>query len=582
MADIDFYMLPRAVQDRLLSSFNREYEPKPILFVPGVRPTALRWAAIAPVSVSALAALCLIGLGDAHSALSRHPWALVALYVALAGLAALGVIQSLAYRARVAVLPFHKGVYLFPAVLIDAREARLGVQPLTAMREVVTESGKVILVFPKQRYVFLVESGHEERAAGIVRQLKESALADLPDEERRDLDPLVPPAVVSPLATDVPLAPRYPAWLPLRWIPVGVVALLGVGVFMLRDDASDRRMFEAAKAHDDVASYQRYLERGDAHREVVARELLPRAELRLAIAEGTVDAIDALVARFPDTAIGAEIDAARKAALAAAFAEAKAQGTLLALMKYDERYPGHHLGADLAAARHAIYQKVLADHAAKKPAAGDATAAWIEKVLAHAEEVGPKRDGDGLLGPDVELRLRRVPAKAMDLADDQVKKNPYYTGEPSIPSRHLEPAKVEPRATAAIEALASAFAEQFPKDIIGFRVAEPLDGSAPLPEVKAPTLVMSYRIEPTGANYASRKPRGIFVGLGFFFRVDLLMPGEEATTLNLVVEQPVLVDLLQNHEAGSGRVEPKLYDAMVEKAFAKHRKLFLAQWFESK
>ena len=64
--------------------------------------------------------------------------------------------------------------------------------------------------------------------------------------------------------------------------------------------------------------------------------------------------------------------------------------------------------------------------------------------------------------------------------------------------------------------------------------------------------------------------------------VDLLMPGGEPTTLNLVVEQPVIVDLLLKHEPGSGRVEPKLYDAMVEKAFAKHRKLFLAQWFESK
>ena len=120
-----------------------------------------------------------------------------------------------------------------------------------------------------------------------------------------------------------------------------------MGLFSVRNGMSDEQMFAKARVRDDVAAYSAYLARGQAHREVVEKELLPRAKLRLAIAEGGVDAIDSFMSDNKGTKIQNEIDIARRNALIAEFEKVRKKGTLAALLDYAARPPGSRDGQAL-------------------------------------------------------------------------------------------------------------------------------------------------------------------------------------------------------------------------------------------
>ncbi|HVY48564.1 MAG TPA: hypothetical protein VHB21_21895, partial [Minicystis sp.] len=82
MNRIDFYRLPRAVQDSLIDSMSGQFSPTPLLVRFGPRRTALAHGAAALGAGLALAALAGAGYGDAASALAVPPrW--VALVYAL-------------------------------------------------------------------------------------------------------------------------------------------------------------------------------------------------------------------------------------------------------------------------------------------------------------------------------------------------------------------------------------------------------------------------------------------------------------------------------------------------------------------
>ena len=107
-----------------------------------------------------------------------------------------------------------------------------------------------------------------------------------------------------------------------------------------------------------------------------------------------------------------------------------------------------------------------------------------------------------------------------------------------------------------------------------------VDGSADLPaSFPAPTLVISYRVEPSGAAYATKKPRGIFLGLLFFFTTDFMVPGGEPLRTKLTSSQRVPVPMLKDAAtARPGTLEAQIYEAMSKEAFAEIRDHYLAAW----
>ncbi|HHH30662.1 MAG TPA: hypothetical protein ENK57_20290 [Polyangiaceae bacterium] len=583
MKVIDFYALPRSGQDRILDSCRGTYDPRPIAVAPGVRPKAELWGALSVGSAVALVALWAIGYGDLDSSLARHPIPMVVVFAGLAFAVGLGIVQALAYRAKVAGMSMVPGVYLFAGNVIDAREPELRVYPIEEATSVaVRGSSELVVVFPEARFSFAVEEGRADHAVQTLEQARTLLAPGPSDDVRRDLDALVPLAVAAPLAPTVPIEPPAVGWLRFRWAVPALAAVVGVGLFFARDRASDGALFAAALKKNDVAAFRSYLAKGDAHREEVQKTLLPRAELKIAAEKGTVEAIDELKQKYPETAIDQEIEHQRKVAIVRAFEKARNDKSLQAMLRFESTYPKHHLANDVAKAKHVLYQAALTKFQKALPERSGDAGAIAAALIAHAEKVGPKRKGDVLVGPPVAVRIHRVPSESMDRADDVVRRNPYYNGESSLPTRYLDAKGLEPHEKAAAAAFSKALAKGFSSEIITFEPGETVT-TEERPEVKVPTVFVSYRLEPSGNAFASTRPRGIFMGLVFFFDVWVVVPGTEEPfhvkhTLDVKVPVKTLLDMGKPYPRG-GKIERQIYDEMLEQGFAELEKRYFRQWY---
>jgi hypothetical protein len=585
MASIDFYGLPRSVQDQLLAAFRGESEPRPLLHRLCKRSTHLAWLGASVAALLVTAALALVGFGEMHSALSRHPAPMAAAFVVLFGAVALGVAQALAYRDRVRRLPYAPGLYLFAANLIDARDHDLVVFPIADLHDAApTGADKVTLTFGSQRFAFQVDATTREQTVQRIITVRDVRLSGLGGPDHRQLDPLEPPLVAAPGAPIDPLTRDDPMWLRLRWLSLAAAAALGLLLFWVRDNMSDTAMFAAAKQRDEVAGYKRYLDRGDDHGAEVARVLLPRAELSLAVDKGTVEAIDTFRTAYPDTDIEEEITAARRSALEAAFDKARGADNLAALYAFEARWPKHHLADRVKQAKHEVYTRALESYQGKRPSSGaQAIESLVVKLLAYAESTGPQKTDNGLRGPATEIRFRRVPSRALTRADEVIARNPYTMGDVSLPAQYFDAPHLEPAEQDAAKALAERFAKAFAPELLTFVPGKALEGAEDDPlEITQPTLVVNYRIEPSGANHVSKSPPGIWIGLVFFFTVDFHLPGESKPhRAKHILSRKVPVVLVAKHDRESPRktLETKVYDTMVREGFAVVHKLYLARWF---
>jgi hypothetical protein len=446
MKKVDFYSLPRAVQDRLLDSLRGQFAPHPILAKPGPHRTARIWLAAAFLAAVLTASLAVLGYGNPASAFSLQATALVGLYALGCTTLVGGILEALTLQVRTSALPYAPAIYLFPSGVIDARTSRLHVYPMSELQSAsLGAGGSLILMFRGARFELpSKEPAHLSRALELVEAARARLSGELDAKERFALDPLEPPAVASPLGPALPLARPAPLWERGRWAIAGVVGIaLGAGLHHVRNRMSDDRMLALARAKDDVPAYQSYVARGRTHRELVAREWLPRAALKAAIAEGTVEAIDTFEQRYPENAIGAEVAAARHNALVVQFEAARAQGTLAALLSYADRHPDHGLGPAFEQAKHALYRAALSRAKAQLPAEdSEKTAAFLERLFAFAEKAGATRQADAWLGTKVAIRFGRAPSLTLGRADQAVSKNPMFNGPVSLPTRHFDKARL--------------------------------------------------------------------------------------------------------------------------------------------
>ncbi len=586
MIKIDFYKLPRPIQDNLLDAFRGQFTPSPILVRPALRPVMPAWIAVSAAAAIGLLVLSGAGFGKAESALSLHPTAAAAAYVLLAAVCALGVLKALAYRAGLRALPFAPGLYLFSANLIDARDHEFRVYPITELSSVSAGAGGAVVVqFGGATFSFPVADEARTRdAISGVEASRERMRAEPDAKARRILDPFEPPSVESPLAPPIPLSRSAPIWARYAYIvAVAVGANVGVGLFFLRNMTSDNRMFAVAEKRDDVASYKSYLGRGRRHVAKVSQVLLPRAELRAAVALGSVEAIDAFIKAYPNTGIKDEVDAARKAALAAEFERARKANTLAALLSFADRYPNAGLDKTFDQAKHALYIAALSRFKSQVPKGAESTAEFAGRLLAYAERMGAKSTPQGLRGPTVQIRFRRQPSQDMDHTDELVMKSPTYAGAISLPSRYITPANLEPHETSAAQGLAEGLARGFDPEIVTFAPGPPLGAEEQI-NAATPTIAVNYRVEASGAAQARTKPRGIFVGLTFYFKTEFTLPGDsKPLTDKQQLVQRVPVDLLRpkGESPGPGVTEAAVYGAMIRDAFVDIDKRYLGKWFKA-
>ena len=585
MTHVDFYALSRAVQGRLLDSFAGRFPPTPVLYARAKPPGTLRWSLVALASLALLLGICQVGFGDLRSILGVQTPFLLVLYGLLGFGVALGILQILALGARVAALPWQSGIYAFPIGVIDARDHKLHIHPISSATRIGASGSRVEVVFPGASFSFPAASAEAARQAV---QILEAARDRPPESQNRhtlfELDPLQPPSVTSPLGPQAPLKKTTPLWERQRWVLAAILgAAAGVGLWQMRNTVSDDRMFALAQSQNTPDSYRAYLEHGKRHQQAASTILLPRAELREAQKAGTVEAIDAFSAKHTSTAIANEVKAARYTALLSAFESARSSGTLSALHSFNSKYPDHPLGPQVTAARQAVFARALASYTKLAPADGADSNRAVRQLLAYAERTGPKKSSNGLRGPTVEVRFQRVSSETLGRADIALSKNPSFNGTVSYVTRYFDAAHQEPREQALADALIKRFSQAFSPEVLTFAKGPAFDAPEDqAPDFKAPTLAITYRVEWTGGALESKRPRGILVGLLILFRAQLLIPGDpQPYRFKYNAGLTVPGDWLrENVGLGPGQLEEQCYTMMWTEAEKQFSNKFLKSWFK--
>jgi len=531
MKSIEFYDLPRPVQERFVAASQASLAPAPLAIRPGSRYVGARWFIACALGFGLTVAFALHGFGDLE-----HPAALATSLHALIycigfALSFASLTRGLTLRDRALSLPFARATYLFPMGVVEATSSSLHVHSLTDLRTVEASAAALSMTFVDgASFEFPAQDqAHADAAKRAVTESQER----LDEATRADsvrglaaLDPLLRTNFPSPFSQDLPFKRPTSLWaVALLGMAVVSGAALGIGVWEVRNKLSARRLTQIARALDTTAAYRQYLARGGRSPEIID-VLLPRAELAEAQAQASVGAIEQYISAHPDSKIHEQVAAALRAALLAALERAKAPGTLAALDAFTAGNPRHQpVAKELAEARHQVY-RVAADRAKQLVIATGARhsdpAAFLERLVAYAEKHGPR----------AEVRFRSVLGKSYKTADNNVRSGSYFAGNASLPSRFFSESAMQAREALAGPLLVSALQGLFSTEIVEFKLGTPLPGVAedekipPLPDPTVPSLYIDYRIELSGA-VVNAKPRGIFFGAGMFFDTDFRLPDSD-------------------------------------------------------
>lgn len=531
MKSIEFYDLPRPVQERFVAASQASLAPAPLAIRPGSGYVGARWFIACALGFSFTCAFAFHGFGNLEhpSALATSVHAL--LYCIGFTLSFASLTRGLTLRDRALSLPFARATYLFPMGVVEATSSALEVHSLADLRTVEASATALSVSFVDgSSFDFPAQDqAHAEAAKRAVTESQER----LDEATRADsvrglaaLDPLLRTNFPSPFSQDVPFKRPTTLWaVALLGMAVISGAALGIGVWEVRNKLSARRLAQVAKKLDTTAAYRQYLTRGGRSTEIVD-VLLPRAELAEAQAQASVAAIEQFIVTHPDSKIREEVDNALRGVLLAALARAQAPGTLAALDAFSIDNPRHEpVAKELAEARHHVY-RLATDRAKQLVIATGARhsdpAAFLERLVAHAEKHGPR----------AEIRFRSVLGKSHKAADNNVRSGSYFAGNASLPSRFFGESEMHAREALAGPLLVAALQSLFSKEILEFGLGAPLPGVdedekiLPLPDATVPSLYIDYRIELSGA-VVNAKPRGIFFGAGMFFDTDFRLPGSD-------------------------------------------------------
>jgi hypothetical protein len=562
---VDFFQLPRPVQDRFVAATRRAAPPAPVLFERAPRTTV--WVSLGASAVIALVALVLLraGWGDVTSPLALHGVKMVVVDVLLWSGAAYGVVHAMALLRATDSLPYKAGTYLFPGCLVEALGPVLRVWAVADAEgaERLPAPGMGIELRMRDGSRVSVRSTSAEEAERAERQLTQTrtelarAIAQNEQQVLAELDPLHDSALSSPIGPTEIMKRALPAWTRIDWaVAVAIGAVLGLGLGWARNGMSDDAMYRSVAASASVPMYQKYLSQGGRHTEDVRDVLLPRAELTMAASQGSVEAVQAFASAHPGSKIQPEIDAALRRAMLAELDKAKKVGTVAALDEFARKYPDNTLGPELKAARHALYAQALAGW--KKKAQADApTNAFMERLLAWVEKSGT---------PTCEVRFRSRTSRSLEDADKQVMKSNHYPGPDALPSKYVTMAALRQREQRVAADVVQGFAGEIPPDVLAVRAGDPLAPDAPNPTT-VPTLVVDYSPEWSHVNTVSTKPNTLFAGFNFAFEATFVLP--EGAPLAMKVKSWRGAELWKIKDDGMSRedFEQKVYDSMFDGAF---------------
>jgi hypothetical protein len=517
----DFYRLSRPVQDRFAAATRRSAPPAPLLFEPAPRTRVWTFLGLGVGLIVSAIIVLRQGWGEVASSMAIHKAGLLLLDVLLFSAAAYCLLHAVALLRTMESMPWRPGVYLFPASVVDGRDPVLRIWPVADSeaidRMTAPRPGLALRMRDGSRVIVGAASPADAERAEAALASRRGELAQAIAQEDphllAELDPLHDNALSSPIGPSEAMRKAIPMWARLDWaLALGVGVVLGLGIGETRNSMSDTAMFRTVAASENVDQLKAYLGHGGKHSAEVSEVLLPRAELKDAEAQGTVEAVKTFADQHPSSKIGPEIDAALRRVMLAELERAKAAGTVSALDDFAHKYPYKLVDRELGAARHAVYVASLATwgDAAKVDAP---TRAFMQRLLGWVEKNGPA----------CELHFRALTSKTMDDADKSVMHSGHYPGTDALPSRYVTPDQLHPREDRIAADVAQALSAAFPADVLKVKAGPTLASDAQ-PPAGVPALVVEYAPEWSRLNTLSTRPPTVFAGLNFTFDSTFTLP----------------------------------------------------------
>ncbi len=571
MDRVDFWALQRSIQERFVASTESEAAPAPL----AIRPLAhdsrqLGWLLLGVAGLLGAVVSLRFGFGDLGSRYALTPLWFGAVHAGLFALSALGFLRVAARHVAAHAVPYRPALYLFPIGVIDARAPLFSVHRVSEQTEAQADSARRCLRVALDGATFefpAADPARAEEAARTITELRDRLANAGPDSSAREqslVDPLIDNGFKNPFSPTESLRKALPAWVKV-WplLALGLGVLLGGGAWHIRNQLSEVRLYAAARAADRTDTYRAYLARGGSNPDVEAL-LLPRAELRDAIQQGNVSAIEQFLDTHPDTKIKPEIDAALEQALLKELAAAQAVGTLTALNDFGARYARYPSLAP--ALDRAVDARIDGALEQLKPALAPNQShllPFMERLLRYTAKHGP----------EVLVRFQLKPTETLEKAEKALRQSAYFTGEKSLPGQYLDAAHEAPREAVVAAALIAALSEHLPHDLVDAKAAPTLDAAVD-PKATVPTLLINYHTELSGA-FTSRTPRLALSGIGVVTRVSFEIPGDpDPLVFKLTVwRAPDMRNIAATSTA------PELYDTMATEAFKRFTKKYLATVF---
>ena len=523
MREVDFFKLPRPIQDRFLSSIRGEV-PAPLLTTTHRSLKPMIWIGVSVVALITEVVLLRAGFGDLQSQIALQPAWMLATHAAVLALGVFCVGWSLLLSRRHFGLPYRPQIYLFQSGVVNASTPAFQVHDATEFVRVGVSGAVVgIVTGTGQQFNFAAKNADEAQAVLEKIEKGQARLREaLTTNNRRELallSPLVDTGFSSPFSSNTPLVPprAVPYWA-AALAAVAVGALLGGSAWRVRNQLSEKSLFQTAARLDKPEAYRAYIARG-GHQSQVRELLLPRAELRRVHTQGSLDAMEKYVSSHPNSKITAEVDAVHRDMLLKELNAVRKEGSPSTLASFQSKNKRTSLIAkEIAVARRAMYiaaHKKFLDVAADP---GGDVAGFIGKALAFARDNGPV----------VQLRFRRRMAGSVDEIEKAVIKSRYYLGSKLLPKNYFRDEDARRREQRAAKQILVALQKSFSPEILKFELGPALEQSADLESVKVPTIYVDRRVQLSGL-FPNLNPRGIFVGMGVLYEVQLMLPGTSET-----------------------------------------------------
>lgn len=572
MRKVDFFQLPRHVQERFIATTTGIGVPSVLLLAKPARRLPRTWTALGAAGLALVIAFTLVGYGSLGHAHALLEVSYLAVFAAGFFAAVLAFLRALAWATAPQRLPYPVGVYLYPVGVVDATASSPRVHPLTDLKAVTgSEPARALTLHFAGGKSFEFDAQTPAQASAIEQQIRhfqqELAAAKGDPRELAALDPLTDSGVPTPLMPTDPLVRTSPGWVRFSLLIALVSgALLGAGVWYLRNTMSERSMLAAAVKQNSVEGYRGYLTAGGQRAEV-SELWLPRAELQRARAQGTVEAVEQFAARHSSKKLANEVTAALRAALLEKLARAQKSGELKPLRMIATQHARHDLIADeLAAAIRGAYQQALDRFVARSAKDAPAVHLFMQRLVRYAEQHGPT----------VQVRFLPRLDRSVELLDGRIRRGPFRNPE-FLPAQFFDAKRLVLRHDELGERLVARLQKEFSPEILRFERGKDLPLDAKPTKVDVPTLTVVYATAFTGA-VTVRKKRGVCVPILVTYRplfeipnsgepLEMKFSAASRPDIEAVVDEGLSADALYRDMADKchARFEEEFVGALLEK-----------------